>query len=227
MARCWLSVFVLLALCRAPALGQPLFFDDFDGNALLPHWNVPPPSHWEYNVSNSMLNVTGLFFPSSPKSSSNWAFLSAALSAPTTDFQADVWMGWDAGQAPHRLQFDMLTGPGNGGHIASMGYDPFLGGVYAGTGGQGVIIPAPPPGGIHHFSMNRTGSQFNFYFNGTPFASLQGSTFPAAGLQFEFFGPYPGQLGAFHIDRVLVVPAPSAMLLLSALALLVTKPRRR
>src|SRR2546422_3364689 len=79
--RC-MAFIVLLALsaCSAPALGQaPVFFDDFEGNALLPHWGQPPPSCWQYNVSNSMLNVTGLFCPSNPKAGGNYADLIAGF----------------------------------------------------------------------------------------------------------------------------------------------------
>src|SRR5436189_2097491 len=89
-------------LCPATALAQPVFFDDFDGDILLPHWSRPPPSEWAYNVSNSMLNVTGLFYPSSPKSQGNYAAIGTAF-APQADFRVDVWMGWEAGDDPHRL----------------------------------------------------------------------------------------------------------------------------
>ena len=57
MRRYLIALFLLLALFPGAAIAQTVFFDDFDGNALLPHWIQPPPSYWEYNVSSSMLNV--------------------------------------------------------------------------------------------------------------------------------------------------------------------------
>ena len=80
-----LIMFALIVECSAPALGQTVFFDDFDGNALLPHWSQPSPSAWEYNVSNSMLNVTDLFNPSHPESPTNFASMGAFF-APQGDF---------------------------------------------------------------------------------------------------------------------------------------------
>ncbi|MCH9058555.1 MAG: hypothetical protein IIB55_08000, partial [Planctomycetes bacterium] len=86
-------LWLLVLVWPMAASGQTVFFDDFEGNALLPHWSQPPPSRWEYNVSNSMLNVTGLFYPSHPKSRSNFAIMGAWY-APQTDFRIDVRMGW-------------------------------------------------------------------------------------------------------------------------------------
>jgi hypothetical protein len=122
-----------------------------------------------------MLNVTGLFFPSHPHSPSNYTNLTA-LFAPQADFVAEVWMGWEAGQAPHRLAID-IGGPFSGNPIvATFGYH-FESGfgptpvIVAGASNQAVILPAPPPG-IHHFLIARAGAQFSFYLNGDPFASF-------------------------------------------------------
>lgn len=205
-----------------------MFFDDFEGNALLPHWNQPPPSDWGYNVSNGMLNVTNLYYPSHPKHPSNFAWMNT-LFMPQTDFRIDVWMGWEAGQQPHRLAVH-VGGPFQGNPIiASMGYTndgsgPF---IFAGASNQAQFMPAPSPG-IHHFTVSRTGTQFNFLFNGSPFASFTDNFgTAAAAINFEFLGPYPGTLGAFHIDRVVVVPAPGMLLTLSAILLLASTRRRR
>ncbi len=131
----------------APA--RPVFFDDFDGNALLPHWETPPASHWQYNVSNSMLNVTGLFFPSVPKFGGNYVIIGAAY-APQADFQADVWMGWEPGDPPHRLGFNVIGPQGQG--VATFAYrnDGLAPDIFAGTGTVGTSAPAPAPG-MHHF----------------------------------------------------------------------------
>lgn len=219
-----------LGLAAQTSTAQPVFFDDFDGNALLPHWRQPPPSHWRHNVSNGMLNVTALLFPSHPKSTGNYASMSAAY-APQTDFRMDVWMGWETGSQPHRLALSVFAGPGQGAVIASFGYrleawagpDPL---VYATAGGQLLNMPAPAPG-IHLFTIARIGTQFRFMLNGSSFASFQdnfGS--PAAGVGLFFLGPYPGQLGVFHVDRVQVVPAPSTLALPAGLMVVYAKRRR-
>jgi hypothetical protein len=116
LIRYWIAI---LVLCPAPALAQPVFFDDFDGNALLPHWGLPRPEDWAYNVSNSMLNVTGLFYPSDPDFPSNGAIMGASY-APQHDFRMDVWMGWEAGARPHALNITVTGAPGGG--LADFGF---------------------------------------------------------------------------------------------------------
>ena len=200
-----------LALCPATALAQTVFYDDFGGNALLPHWGLPPPAHWEYNVSNSMLNVTRLLSPSHFKSPTNFSIMGAPFE-PQTDFQLDARMGWGASEGVAR--FD-LTVRINSGLVATIGYCELLcgaTGIFAGTSAGVVFIPSPPPG-IYDFRITRVGAQFDFYFEGNRFASLPSAyRGPLNGLSFFFSSPYPGQSGPFHIDRVQVVPAPGTLL---------------
>jgi hypothetical protein len=98
--------------------------------------------------------------------------------------------------------------------------------ILASASNQGFSMPAPAPG-IHHFSIARTGAQFQFRFDGNLVASFS-DTFglPADHVGFFFVGPFPGQLGAFHIDRVQVVPAPG-WLCAVGMALIATKRNRR
>lgn len=213
----------LLALCPASALAQPVFFDDFDGNALQPHWGQPNPLFWEYNVSNSMLNVTNLLYPSHPKSPTNFAGLGTSFS-PLTDFQLDVRMGWGSAQGVARFALEIQAG---GGSVAHIGYGESFGpiGVFAGTSAGVVTIPSPPPG-IYDFRVVRTGEQYRFYFEGNLFASLTSLyTGPIDGVGFFFSSPYPGQSGPFHIDRVRVVPAPGVLLAPALVS--IWAPRRR
>ena len=160
MRRCWLKCVALVSLILIPvvrAQAQTVFFDDFDDPAL-PQWNLPDPAYWQYDVNNSMLNVTGLFFPSNPKSNVNYAGMSASF-APQGDFQMDVWMGWNDGQGPHRVE--AIAQNQFGGLMAWTGYrNEGLAGpeIFAGGGARaGFNMPAPPPG-IHHFTISRTGS---------------------------------------------------------------------
>ena len=226
------SVLCVLALVwPMAASGQTVFFDDFEGNALLPHWSQPPASRWEYNVSNSMLNVTALLRPSHPKSPSNFATM-GALFTPQTDFRMDAWMGWDAGEAPRRLHLEARIGAAGTGILATFGYsdEGWLGAtpaILAGAAGSPnlLLMPAPPPG-MYHFAIIRIGTEFEFYFNGTLFGSLTGISEPTTAVVLDFLGPYPGELGAFHIDRIKVIPAPGSLLFLLALALGCGRPSR-
>ncbi len=207
------------------AAGRPVFYDDFDGGPLLHPWAIPPASHWQYNVSNSMLNVTGLFYPSVPNTGGNWSIIAAAF-APQADFRADIWMGWEPGDPPHELEFRVNGVQGQ--VIASSGYRKPGGPssfVYAVASNQGAFVPAPPPG-IHQFTVSRTGTQLDFLLNGSAFASFQDlSGLSARVVSIRFLGPYPGTLGTLHVDRVIVVPVPGAVVI--AVPLLACARRRR
>ncbi|GIK19166.1 MAG: hypothetical protein AMXMBFR77_03970 [Phycisphaerales bacterium] len=218
----------LVALFAGAAPAQPVFFDDFDGDDLLPHWSTPPDWHWEYEVSGGMLHVTDLLYPSDDHFGGNEALL-AAVYDQQTDFRADVRMGWDTGDDPQELVI-RLKGP-QGKIIATFGYSTLVSApdhvIFASTNSGGVIEPAPPPG-IYQFTVVRSGAEFEFYFDDEPFASFTDPFgTPAAGLDLWFVGPYPGELGAFHIDRVHVVPAPGVLSLIAAIGLCCPRHRRR
>ena len=205
-------LWLLAVLWPMAASGQTVFFDDFEGNALLPHWIQPRPSHWEYNVSNSMLNVTGLFFSGSPHLSGNFAILRASY-APQTDFRIDVRMGWEQGAAPHALQLFMVDAQfqlmANFGYNNQPGLDEVL---FVGNGTQVTTFPAPPPG-MYQFTITRVAAQFRFYFEGNLLATLDDlSGRPSSIVSLSFVGPLSGQPGPLHIDRIRVVPAPGSIL---------------
>ena len=213
---------MLALLWPMAASGQTVFFDDFEGNTLLPHWLQPPPSHWEHTVSNSMLNVTALFSPGIPHLGSNFSAIAAEFS-PQTDFRVDVWMGWEQGTPSHRLALKVM-GPGGNPIIASFAYrnEPGFGPVpviTAGASGQGITMLAPPPG-MYQFTLTRVAAEFQFYLEGNLIATFP-DTFgiPAGGVQFFFLGPVSEPLGAFSIDRVRVVPTPGLLLIALPLGL--------
>ena len=227
----WFAASILMTLPQA-LMAQTVFFDDFDGNALLPHWNQPPPHHWEYNVSNSMLNVTGLFYPSSPKSGGNSTLMNA-LFAPQGDFRMDAWMGWDAVQRPQRLAI-WVAGPYSASPIiAEFGYSNEswrgpLPVIFTGSGASdGSTVAAPDPG-IHHFTIVRAATQFEFYLDSAPVATFPDRFgTPAAAVWFEFGGPYPGPQSAFHVDRIEVVPAPGTLVPVLTIVLGAVRRKRR
>ena len=209
-----------LALCPAAALAQPVFFDDFDGSELLPHWGQPDPSRLEYNVSGGMLHVTELLFPSVAKLEANFAIIGARYT-PQTDFRMDVWMGWENPTEPWNELRLTAVGP-SGELFANFGMRHLVGEppeIIAGVTTGFVAAPAPPPG-MYQFTIARTGSQFDFYLDGDPFGSLP-DTFgiPAAGVSIFFSKPFPGEMNPYHIDRIRVIPAPGALISFAPAAL--------
>jgi hypothetical protein len=222
-------ILALMAMVSAAAPAQPVFFDDFDGDELLPHWRLPPDDHWEYEVSGGMLHVTDLLWPSDQHfGNGNYALMGAGY-APQTDFRADVWMGWEAGDDPHELIFHVIGPQGQG--IASFGYstlidypDPI---IFAASGANDHQIDSAPAPGLYHFTITRRSGEFNFFFDGESFAAFPDRFgTPAASLILWFLGPYPGELGPLHIDRVRVVPAPGALALPAAVGLYCQKRKR-
>ena len=213
----------LLALWPGLALGQTGFFDHFEGNALLPHWNQPPASHWEYNVSNSMLNVTRLLYPSHPQSPYNNASIGANFTPIAGDFYARVRMGWEAGSFP-LTAFLLTATTGHG--IVEFGYaEP---NVYVKTGLIAAIrFPAPPPG-MHDFVVQRIGGEVHFSLNGNPLITLPDSGGAPTWVTLSFLGPYPDPgLRPLHVDLVQVVPSPAGAAVFVAFALSMLTRRRR
>ncbi len=220
----WLVVWGAIA---APVAAQPVFFDDFNGDSLLPHWVQPPPTDWEYNVGDGMLNVTRGIYPSSPQTPKNVTLMAASI--PTlSDFRVDVRMGWDEGRGPRRLGI----GIAGGAYIASMTYA--LGGdpesvpiIFVGNGLDGFPLPAPTFG-LHDFVMTRAGSRLEFYLDGSFFGSLTDDfNLDASVILFDFAGPYPGEQGSFHIDQIRIIPVPASGMIWLSLVLTTLGYRRR
>lgn len=209
------------------ALAQPVFFDDFEGDDLAPHWNRPPPEDWEYNVSGSMLNVTGLFNPSSSKTPNNFARINTIIDE-VDQFRATARMGFDPGFGQGvRLELETV----GGGTLATFGYFTDSNGVpglSAFTSRHpGLFFPGPPPG-IYDFTIERTSDLYRFSLDGDLLGTLPISlTNPLTRVILDFRGPFPGMLGPLHVDSVLVVPAPGVGAMAVGLLLLNTRRRSR
>ncbi|MCH7792047.1 MAG: hypothetical protein IID31_07195 [Planctomycetes bacterium] len=216
----------LLALWPGLALGQVGFFDHFEGNALLPHWNQPPPSrHWEYNVSNSMLNVTHLLWPSHPKSSSNSAGIWADFPPVGGDFQAVGRMGRGPSQPGYIEMF--LNGPAGGTEfIAGFGFSGSF--LVAQTARTTMLFP-PPPAGMYDFTILRSGGDIHFLLDGQLVVTLPAVVgAPAARITLIFLEPFPRPgPGAFHVDLIQVVPPPASLVVLVLSGLGLLRRRRR
>ena len=215
-----------VSLWPAAGAAQPVFFDDFDGDELLPHWVTPDPSEWKFSVSDSQLHVEDLFRPSVPKLSANNASIGAFFE-PQMDFRMDVWMGWEREPAPRwdELVVEVHVGSAIMAQfgLAAPGAPPA---IVAAAGAGGIFAPPPPPG-IHQFTIARTGSVFDFYLDGDHFGSLPDMFgFPADAVVFFFSKPFPGEMNPKHIDRIRIVPAPGA-LIVAAVCVIACARRRR
>jgi hypothetical protein len=115
------------ALAALAPVARADFIDEFNGSALAPWWQQPPPSNWVYNVSGGMLNVLDLTYPNNPKSPENFATIVALFDPVPGDFQATVRMGWDPRVGGARaMTFDL--GDTAGHLLASFGYNEFVAG---------------------------------------------------------------------------------------------------
>ncbi len=207
----WVLSLLLTGLGMSAASGQTVFFDQFEGDTLLPHWAQPPPSHWEYSVNNSQLHVEELLWPSSSKSPSNYTGISTRITPLEGDFRVHVRMGWEANSFPV-MRFALQNSLAQ--RIAGFGYSS--GEIRAEAGlSQPFFFPAPPPG-LHDFVVDRVGSQVNFTLNGELLLTLPDTAPGDLELfSFHFLGPYPDPgLDPLHVDLVHIVPAPSVMLAL-------------
>ena len=224
-----MKLWVAAALLAWPgaALGQ--FFDDFNGPALLPHWNPgSPPAHWAYDFSGGMLNVTGLFHPSLPKVGSNNAYMTAFFPQLGEDFVASVRMGWDAGDGRGMsvVVGNEITALGRFGVTEQMAGGPV---IFGSTGTSALNLATAPPAGMHEFQIVGTGSSVSFILNGSLLWVLPRP--PGGGpnsVGFAFISDYPNPLFApLRVDFVQVLPNPSTVLALATGLWILGVPRRR
>jgi hypothetical protein len=207
---------------------QVFFLDEFNGNALGPHWQQPPSDEWAYNVSGGQLNVTGLFFPNPPEGCCNTASTVSFFQGPSAprDFRASVRMGWDPGTDQG---IEVILGGVRQERLIEFGYDAWGGhapAIYETNGLDFVRIPPPLPG-MYEFTVERRGSLYELSLDGVSVGTLAGGEGQLGFIQFRFWGPAREPLGPLLIDRVEVVPTPGAMIALALTAVLRTNCRRR
>lgn len=216
----WMTIAITLgALAPALATAQPAFFDDFDGPDLLPHWERPNPSHWEYDVSGGMLHVRDLLFP---------IVTMEAHFEPLGDFRLDAWMGWELEPAAQHDELLVSVENASGETMAQFGLSHLDGTprFLAWVPGHGGSARTPPSPGLHQFTIERTGSRFEFHLNGEYFGSVTpGEVAPVSTVSFFLRKPFPGDMNPKHIDRVVVVPAPAGVALAAACAFVWTRRR--
>jgi hypothetical protein len=228
MNRWLLAVFACLALAAA-GRAQVFFLDEFNGNALGPHWQQPPSNYWAYNVSGGQLNVTGLLYPNSPKGCCNTAAMVTTFAGPPQDFRVSTRMGWDPG-VDQGISIALFGGDRHG-QLAEFGYQAWGGrtpAIFAHNNRDFLMTPPPPPG-MYNFTIERHGSLYQFSIDGVSIGVLTGHELELNAIVYRFWGPALAPLGAFHIDRIEVVPAPSGLAAFGVLAALgpgIRRPRR-
>jgi hypothetical protein len=226
MNRCVLAVLACLAFAGA-GKAQVFFLDEFDGDDLGPHWRQPSSDRWAYNVSGGQLNVTGLFYPSNPKTCCNHTAIGTVFVGPPADFRVRARMGWDAGT----LQGLSIFLAGEGRSLVEFGYDTWSAmpdGIFAHNNIQ-FLRASPPAPGMYEFAIERRGSLYEFSLDRVTLGTLEGDTTPLDFIGLSFWGPAREPFGAFHIDRIEVVPVPSGLAAFGVLAALgsgVRRPRR-
>jgi hypothetical protein len=219
------TVFIgLLALCvaAAPAAGQTVFFDDFDGNDLKPHWKTTPPERWDYEVRDSKLFINELFWPSDPHGGRNEAQMWADLTSHLGDFDLYARTGWEQGSVANIIVGIVDSG---GFLIAWMQTGPGI--ITANTRiGRGEMFGNPGPG-THDFVIRRRGTDVDFLLNGGLLTTLSDFGNPAAEVTFRFLEHYPRPPGPpVHVDIIRVVPAPGAALICPGAAFILLFRRR-
>jgi hypothetical protein len=223
MSRWLLTMFACLAFAVA-GRAQVFFLDEFNGSDLAPHWSRPPAGDWAHNVSGGRLNVTGLFYPSNPKSCCNGAATGTTFTGPEADFRVTAGMGWDPG-TDQGISIELSGGEFHV-PLVEFGYRAWGGrtpAIYAWNYRQTLELPPPPPG-LYEFTIGRHGSQYEFSVDGVAIGTLTGGTANLNRIVLRFWGPARDPLGAFHVNRVEVVPTPGG---LAALGMLVLGAGRR
>lgn len=221
--------YVLILAIAMPLAAAAQFFDHFEGNELAGHWRFfSEGTQWEYNVSDSVLNVTRLYGGPNPQQ----AYLYARLE-PLADFEMTALVGWDEAEF-QRLQVIVLRGAGFPAYESLGGFvyetrpsweTPLVTAGFVGGGSSSV--PAPRSG-MHEFRMARTGDSMTAYFDGQLVHEASGIlTDEALWIMFEFVSDDDWQFAPLHVDMIQLVPEPATFVILGIGTIWAITRRRR
>jgi hypothetical protein len=218
----------LLLLAPAGAMAQtPIFFDDFSGTSLGPHWTtVPDPEYATYTVSNGRLTVNWIRTPlGSPWGTVNNAPFRAFFGPHEGDFVATIRLGWESGA--QRQIFVQAHNWGQSRNLGEMTYSDLSGNVTGSLGGSGFIVPNVAPG-THDFRIARVGELMHFSLNNQHFGSMTGWELPIDNIAFniQFIAP-ASTFQPVYFESVLIVPSPASALLATGFTTMCVMRRRR
>lgn len=227
MLRLLAAALLAALLPVAPCAAQ--FFDEFSGDALAPHWIIQPvPAALEHHVSDGMLHVTNVTFPSHPKSPTNNALIRVNFSPIGGDVLARAIVGWSPGQ-DRSIEFSVIAGTALLGALrySELGLDgPQVVFSRGGSTGPGMSTFPAPPAGMHEFVLMRNqglggSTMVSAFLNGELLVTYPTAVVAPVGsvvLQFTTAFPNDG-IQPMHVDLVQVIPAPGSvgLTLLSAL----------
>lgn len=222
-----LNVLAVAVVMIVAAESRAQFFDDFNGDALAPHWEPlwASPTSWNYQVANGLLTVNSLNAPSSGGSNWNYQYLDTFMTPVYGDFTAIAVMGLTAGS--HRSISMRLSGTQAGG-LGEFIYNE-TGVVGIGPGGT-TVLPMTLEPGLHEFRIVRAGAQISYFVDGLHIGTLANSNVDqgAYWLRLRFEVDYPAGLpmNPMMVDRVSVVPCPTGGLGIVVLGVLGIRRRR-
>ncbi|MBX3402577.1 MAG: hypothetical protein KF699_04095 [Phycisphaeraceae bacterium] len=226
-----LGVLAAAAVLFVAAESRAQFFDDFDGDALAPHWQTvwPEPEAWDYEVSGGLLTVNSLNLPSSFGSPTNYQMLDTFIPPFFGDFTATAVMGLTAGS--HRSISVQVAGSQVGGPPTILARMTF--------GDSGILAFGPGPvssqplelePGLHEFRMIRTGSQMAYFVDELHLGSLPTSATHGAywfRLMFDVDHPQGLPMTPILVDHVSIVPTSATGAIALALFSMANSRRRR
>jgi len=240
--RALVTVIGLLTVLVQPhrATAQPVYFEDhFEGNALKPHWILPPPEHWTYEVSDSKLNVSELKWPK-VNNAPNYVRLQGKFDTPIVgDFAAEVLVSFDLTKTA-----DGLRNFGFGLSDQPPGVPTTLGaGITlsdAGSNDEIAVFGSVNAKGVQTtqfkntqqqllLGMIREGTEYTFTLDNKVIGKLEGQAVTMQSFGFLFSVDYtPGVFMPMRVDRVTIIPAPSiAFAVVVAVGCCGLLPRRR
>ncbi|MBX3405689.1 MAG: hypothetical protein KF869_02895 [Phycisphaeraceae bacterium] len=204
-----LSVLAAAAVLFVVAESRAQFFDDFDGDALAPHWQTlwPEPDAWDYEVSGGLLTVNSLNLPSSFGSPTNYQQIRTDFTAVPGDFVATARMGFSPG-AGRRV--GMIVIGDQAGVLGQIGFHES--GVLGIAAAGFMLVPMTLSPGLHEFTMERSGSQMSFFVNDVLVSTLATDGNQAVNrvrLTFDVDHPAGLPMSPMMVDRVSIVPAPA------------------
>ncbi|MBA3726218.1 MAG: PEP-CTERM sorting domain-containing protein [Armatimonadetes bacterium] len=229
---------IIGSLTLAASFPGLAFYDHFEGDELGDYWYLQ--TEWEqaeYNVGDSWLNVTRVYFPGEPGNPNNlmtWTALTDPQGNWLTDLDLRAIVAWGDG-ADNQLYigFDQsgyfpAWQLGFMAYRANPGESPTISAYF--RGGQQLYFEAPPPG-VHEFRMQRIGNVGRAWIDGELIYEHMGVSIEAAEWVTMGFGGADGRdYRPLSVDLIEMhaIPEPATILgLVTGVGALALRTRSR